>query len=95
MGTLLIPGRVTVAEVIESRYSKNKKVPAKPNSWDQRKEGVDTVKLSDGSSVKLLSDGGQSVPQAGWVLLLTSGDPQSGYRWTLFGLPKGTEAFAW
>lgn len=81
------PFRVTVASIVSSRYGDL--TIGRPESWDMRKEGVDVVQSSTGETIRLLSDGQQSVPQKGWVLLITDGDSTSGYRWTLFGMPEG------
>ncbi len=86
------PCRVTVKSVVSSRYGDNlKQGESRPLSWDQRKEGRDIIISESGENIPLFCDGGQSVPQPGWVLLLTDGDTNLGYRWTLFGMPKGTE----
>jgi len=57
-------------------------------SWDERFEGVDTVRASDGSTLRLFSAAMQAPPQTGWVLMLTGGNSEAGYRWTLYGLPQ-------
>lgn len=77
-----LPSRITVTKLVSSRYPSGKR----PASWDQRTSGVDVVQASDGKNIKLLSDGGQSPPRKGWVVLLTKGDEQSGFNWTLYGL---------
>ncbi len=77
-----LPVKVTVSSIVEGRYS-----GPRPASWDQRIAGHDLVTLADGSVIKLQSEGGQSVPQPGWVLMITSGDANTGYSWTLYGLP--------
>ena len=77
-----LPRRVIVKRIVSSRYAEN----LRPLSWDERKEGEDTIESGDGATVKLLSDGQQSPPKPGWVLLLTSGDDSVGYRWTLYGI---------
>jgi len=77
-----LPLRVKVQELVESRYASNQR----PESWDQRKEGVDLVKTEDGKVLKLWSDGQQSPPQKGWILMIRDGDNQKGYSWTLYGL---------
>lgn len=60
----------------------------RPDSWDQRSEGIDIIRTTDGEVVKLLSDGMQSSPKPGWVLMLRNGDPADGMRWTLYGIPQ-------
>ncbi|NDC38492.1 MAG: hypothetical protein EBZ48_10625 [Proteobacteria bacterium] len=79
-----LPVRLEVEELVQSRYPGG----TRPLSWDDRMEGVDVVRGSDGSLRKLRSDGGQSPPNRGWVIMLTSGDPEHGYSWTLYGLPQ-------
>jgi hypothetical protein len=78
------PQRVEVSEIISSRYPDH----VRPVSWDLRKAGFDLVKSSGGQTIKLVSDGGQSPPHPGWVILLTGGDASSGYSWTLYGMPR-------
>ena len=78
------PFQVQVRKVVQSRYDGS----GRPASWDNRRSGVDTVQTSDGQTLRLLSDGGQSVPTEGWVLMITGGDGQQGYRWTLYGIPR-------
>ena len=79
-----LPLRVQVESLERGRYVS----VDRPESWDERHAGVDIVKTTEGKRVKLLSDGGQSTPQPGWVLMLTSGNSNDGYRWTLYGLPR-------
>ncbi len=93
-----LPARVKVTEVISGRYSTEVEQAVvkdsqwfvadlnRPLNWDDRKAGTDIVKLDDGSEIKLNSSGMQSVPKPGWVLLLTSGDEVSGFKWTLYGI---------
>lgn len=78
-----LPRRVRVGEVLRSRYADS----GRPLSWDLRKEGIDEIQSSDGEALKLFSDGGQSTPKPGWTILLTEGNPNTGYRWTLYGIP--------
>jgi hypothetical protein len=94
-----LPARLQVAEVLESRYSSESErsqifkdqwfVPElnRPMSWDDRRGGVDVVRVAGGEVVRLLSSGMQSVPKPGWVIILTSGSEEGGYSWTLYGLP--------
>lgn len=82
------PKKIKVSELLESRYPDGKR----PLSWDLRKEGVDVVLTTDGDTVRLISDGQQSPPKAGQVLMLTGGDPERGYVWTLYGLPRSEGA---
>ncbi len=81
--TTTLPRRIRVQEVLDARYPDRQR----PLSWDLRKNGIDRIRTAEGESLNLLSDGGQSVPKPGWVLLLTDGDAAIGYRWTLYGLP--------
>ena len=79
-----IPSRIKIAQIVTSRYADNQR----PADWAQRRAGVDVIKTSDNKYIKLMSDGGQSPPQPGWVIMLTGGDFQSGYTWTLYGLEQ-------
>lgn len=81
--SLVLPARIRVADTVSSRYIANER----PTSWDQRKSGLDVVRTSDGATIKLLSDGGQSPPKKGWDLILTELHGDS-YTWTLYGLPR-------
>ena len=82
-----LPSRVQVGEVMSSRYAA---CPpgARPENWERRIEGVDVIATTDGRTLRLWSDGQQSVPAKGWVLMLLQGDAAQGYRWTLFGIPR-------
>jgi hypothetical protein len=91
-----VPARFQVCELISSRYgapvsgrgfSCN---PQRPLSWDERKEGVDVVRTLSGEEVKLYSSPMQSPPQPGWVVLITGGSGDTGYTWTLYGIPPQT-----
>ena len=84
---LAIPCRVQVEQLVHGRYTDGER----PLSWDARTSGIDEVVLVGGQQIRLLSDGGQSCPKHGWVLLLTGGDTIEGYTWTLYGIPKGSE----
>lgn len=97
---LSLPARVKVSEVVSGRYSTESEQSivrdsqwyvaglTRPLNWDDRRAGVDLIKLEDGSQIKLNSSGMQSVPQPGWVLLLTSGNQSEGYTWTLYGITQ-------
>ena len=87
--------KITVESVSSSRYTAefSQKNIARPNSWDKRVAGIDTITTSEGETIKLHSTGQQSIPQKGWVILLTGGSGSTGYTWTLFGLPKGTFSY--
>lgn len=90
-----LPCRVVVSELLSSRYgvpdanrrSNSGEISSnRPEDWDLRKGGTDTVRLIDGSTIKLASSAQQSPPGAGWVLLLFAGDPDRGFEWTLYGM---------
>ena len=86
------PQRVAVARRISSRYDglyRDGRLPegARPLSWDSRCSGLDVIVTEDGRELKLLSDGGQSPPCPGWMLVLRGGDEESGFAWTLYGMP--------
>lgn len=78
-------GRVIVKEVVQSRY------PERPKNWDERFPGVDIIITEQGDTIELLSDGQQSPPKKGWVILLRDTDNEGRFTWTLYGLPKGSE----
>ncbi len=82
-----IPCQVDIAEVISSRYPYS--ANERPLSWDERVSGHDVVLTTDGQTLRLMSDGQQSPPNRGWGIVLTGGNPKSGYQWTLYSLPKG------
>lgn len=83
-----LPKSILVKEVVTSRYPSGQR----PENWDQRIAGIDTVIASDGNSYNLLSDGQQSPPEQGWQIILRDGDNRSGYHWTLYGLPIDSSA---
>ena len=92
----VVRGKVKVTEVVTSRYDDsggNRTAPggaasaSRPASWDIRRSGIDTVRTADGGLVRLRRTGAPSVPQPGWVLVITGGDAQEGFTWTLYGLP--------
>lgn len=62
-----LPRRVTVTEVLRSRYSPGQR----PLSWDERHPGIEEVVVDSGERLALFSNGGQSSPAVGWELLLT------------------------
>lgn len=100
MSEINLPTKVIVNSVQSNRYSKdenseNNMLGKKPLSWDKRIEGYDLVNASinddkdkTGINIKLLSDGGQCVPAPGWTLMLTSGNQDKGYEWTLYGFER-------
>ncbi len=77
-----LPVRIKVQEIVSSRYENGKR----PLNWDLRKSGEDVVKSTDGKTLKLFSEGGQSPPQKDWVILVNKGDSSSGYTWTLYSI---------
>lgn len=79
-----IPARVVVKELVSSRYADGKR----PENWDMRVEGMDMVRTVEGKLIKLISDGGQMPPQENWEILITRGDAEKGYNWTLYGLVR-------
>lgn len=79
-----LPKRVRVSSLITSRYE----IGLRPTSWEERVSGIDTIVGDDGITYKLQSDGGQSPPQSGWVILLNSGDANNGFLWTLYGISR-------
>ncbi|RMG42821.1 MAG: hypothetical protein D6719_05360 [Candidatus Dadabacteria bacterium] len=81
-----IPVRIKVKEILSSRYNNNKR----PLSWDERKDGNDIVRSEDGRILNLFSNGQQSPPQPGWVILIKGGDADKGYNWTLYGMTPGS-----
>lgn len=83
------PRRVTVGRVIASRYS-DEQAAERPFVWDERRDGVDTIETTDGEVLELWSEGMQSPPKPGWVILLRD-QVADGCSWTLYALPKGAE----
>ncbi len=84
-----LPYRLVVSELISSRYDSQYqegsiKKGARPASWDERLEGLDVVKDSEGNSYQLWSSGGQSPPKIGWDIILTE-QKEEMYSWTLYG----------
>lgn len=84
---LKFPHRLEVTELVNSRYTNG----SRPSSWDMRIGGIDLIRASDGNTYKLQSDGGQSPPQKDWVIILSGGDAQQGYHWTLYGLLQSSQ----
>jgi hypothetical protein len=89
--SITCPQRITVEQVVSSRYPPSHE---RPENWADRLAGQDLVRSSDGQLILLQSDGGQSPPQVGWQILLREGNAASGYEWTLVGMPKGCELTA-
>jgi hypothetical protein len=82
-----LPYRIEVLAVVSSRYGAGERLP-RPQSWDERHSGIDIVKISTGAEIRLASSAMQSVPKPGWVLMLTAGDENRGYEWTLYGMTR-------
>jgi hypothetical protein len=61
--------------------------PFRPDNWDERHSGIDIIRTTDGEVLKLLSDGMQSTPKPGWVIMLLDGNHEQGFKWTLYGIP--------
>ena len=81
------PRVVEVLETISTRY----KPGERPISWEDRSEGVECFRATDGEVIKVYSKGGQSSPSKGWVLLLTKDCAENLVseqipEWTLYGL---------
>ena len=74
-----------VSELISSRYD-GVTASRRPNSWDERRAGVDEIRVPDGRVIKLVSSAMQSPPKPGWVIVLTDGNASDGYFWTLYGI---------
>jgi hypothetical protein len=79
-----LPKAIFVKEVLKSRYADNDR----PQNWDQRCSGIDTIIASDGNQYNLFCDGQQSTPKPGWQIVLNSGDNRAGFEWTLYGMPS-------
>lgn len=83
-----LPARIQVAELVSSRYVETAgSLPERPMSWDERKEGTDLIRTTSGETVRLYSSAMQSPPKPGWVVLITGGSGDTGYTWTLYGIP--------
>lgn len=96
-----LPVRKIVREVLSSRYEPGRR----PLSWDDRREGVECVRTTDGELILLQSSGQQSSPAPFWEILLmdqtsvastsvpkVKGEEQPApiaYSWTLYGIGKG------
>jgi hypothetical protein len=83
--------RVQVVKVLSSRYAQSRfgvQRSARPSSWDDRQDGIDTVEVEGGEVIKLASTAMQSTPKANWVLMLTGGTAHAGFAWTLYGMPR-------
>jgi hypothetical protein len=81
---------VVVNEVISGRYPGG----IKPRDWSQRVSGIDVVMDENGRVFKLFSEGDQSVPRKGSILVLepiTTHSVENLYRWTLYGFKPETD----
>lgn len=83
---LHMTAKVCVSEVVSSRYGS--KGGERPQSWDERREGVDVIRALGGETIKLQSSPMQSTPKPGWIIVLTGGSEHEGYTWTLYGLSR-------
>ncbi|MCB0310184.1 MAG: hypothetical protein KDD42_03045 [Bdellovibrionales bacterium] len=79
-----LPRKVQVKDLVTSRYLNG----ARPSNWDERSAGEDIVITTEGETLKLWSDGGQSPPQPGWILMLRDKRADSLFGWTLYGMPR-------
>ncbi|MCI5065882.1 hypothetical protein MRY87_09175 [bacterium] len=88
--------RVVVSELLEGRYQQDDgSFGERPLSWDERVSGRDRIRTEDGEEIALFSDGQQSPPQPGWVLLLLEPVSQEEFpskephlTWTLYGMRR-------
>lgn len=87
--------KVCVSEVVTSRYGITPGVSRgeqalgdRPQSWDQRREGIDVIRTLGGETIKLKSSPMQSTPKPGWIIVLTGGTEGEGYTWTLYGITR-------
>ena len=78
----MLPKSIKIKEIVSSRYSGKDR----PENWDERVAGIDSIIANDGNQYNLLSNGQQSPPQLGWEIILREGDNRAGYSWTLYGL---------
>ena len=96
---LQAPAKITVKTLDSSRYAPSSSVEGqsaeRPSLWDSRKSGIDVVTTTSDLKIKLQSDGQQSPPREGWVLMLTGGDAAAGFTWTLYGMPHGVSHSAY
>ena len=84
-GAKTLPRRVVVSEVLSGRYAAG----SRPVSWDARREGVESVRTTEGDNIRLFSNGGQSTPNKNWELLLTKENQFAegeAFSWTLYGV---------
>jgi hypothetical protein len=81
------PHRIEVLRLVESRYGSGD-WHERPTSWDERVGGIDICESVEGDTLRLLSSPMQSPPKSGWILMLTGGDSNQGYSWTLYGMGR-------
>lgn len=82
-----LPKSLVINQLLSSRYGIGAEGPKvkRPENWDERIAGIDSVLADDGNRYELYSDGQQSPPQKGWKIILRDGDNRQGFRWTLYG----------
>lgn len=83
--TVVPPCRVQVERLLSSRYSAQPHVE-RPQDWEARRSGLDEVEIVGGATIRLASSPMQSPPKPGWILMITGGDADNGFVWTLYGL---------
>jgi hypothetical protein len=86
-----LPKKIVIKSRLSSRYDEHYadgrlQAGARPSRWENRIAGVDRVLSESGDEIALMSDGQQSPPSEGWVVMLTE-QRVEGYTWTLYGLP--------
>ena len=83
--------RVKILTSSSKRYPSN----SRPQDWDNRVAGYDTITTTDNEELTLFSDGQQSPPKPGWTILLTEplspaelqeASIENAYKWTLYGM---------
>jgi len=80
----ILPELVRVKQLLDSRYPSGER----PQLWEERRAGCDRILCDDGRELRVCSDGGQSPPKKGWLIVLLGGDEDEGYQWTLYGIPS-------
>ena len=88
-----LPRKVEVKIRKQSRYDEHYEnglleEGKRPMLWENRREGIDVIETTDDEELRLVSDGQQSPPAEGWTLMLTDGDAEVGFSWTLYGMSK-------
>ncbi|MEY4667567.1 MAG: hypothetical protein RL518_266 [Pseudomonadota bacterium] len=82
---LHVNAKVSVVDVVSSRYGGTED-GERPLVWEERREGLDVVRIEGGETIALQSSAMQSTPKPGWTLVLTGGSHSTGYTWTLYGI---------